>query len=129
MHLGHNLPDVGVRRDRVSGGLCGPLWSHVFLPIGTRSVLFGSNCTHRTTRPFTLALLYFLTGLRNIKRTHVSSMSHSSPSIQRIADSFPFTIPHSKSSQGPRFSMPYCFSTRRIAARIMFKVSGVMVSR
>lgn len=31
-------------------------------------------------------------------------MSQSSPSTQRMADSLPFSIPHSKSSQGPRFS-------------------------
>src|SRR6266581_3923407 len=37
---------------------------------------------------------------------------HSSPSTQRNADSLPFIIPHSKSSQGPRFPLPYSFFTR-----------------
>src|SRR6266446_2989958 len=43
----------------------------------------------------------------------VSSMSHSSPRTQRSAESLPLIIPHSKSSQGPRFSNPYFFSTLR----------------
>ena len=34
-------------------------------------------------------------------------MSHSSPSTQRSAESLPLIMPHSKSSQGPRFSRPY----------------------
>jgi hypothetical protein len=34
-------------------------------------------------------------------RGYVSSMSQSSPRIHRRADSFPFNIPHSKSSHGP----------------------------
>jgi hypothetical protein len=46
---------------------------------------------------------------------YVSSMSHSSPSTQRKAESLPFTIPHSKSLHGPRFSSPYLRSTRAAA--------------
>ena len=38
-------------------------------------------------------------------------MSHSSPRTQRNAESLPLIIPQSKSSQGPRFSTPYFFST------------------
>src|SRR3974390_153382 len=38
-------------------------------------------------------------------------MSQSSPSTQRKADSLPFIIPHSKSSHGPKFLSPNCFST------------------
>jgi len=37
---------------------------------------------------------------------YVSRLSQSSPIAQRRADSFPLTIPHSKSSYGPRLSGP-----------------------
>jgi hypothetical protein len=42
---------------------------------------------------------------------YVSNISQSSPRTQRSADSFPFSIPHSKSSHGPSFSIPNLFST------------------
>ena len=47
--------------------------------------------------------------------TYVSSMSHSSPRTQRSADSLPLIMPHSKSSQGPRFFLPYSSSVLRAA--------------
>ena len=43
--------------------------------------------------------------------SHVSSESHSSPKTHRRADNFPFNMPHSKSSQGPTFSIPHFSST------------------
>jgi hypothetical protein len=42
---------------------------------------------------------------------YVSSISQSSPKTHRSAESLPFSIPHSKASQGPRFSRPNLFST------------------
>ena len=44
--------------------------------------------------------------LERSQALYVSSMSHSSPSTQRRADSFPLIMPHSKSSHGPRCSTP-----------------------
>ena len=38
--------------------------------------------------------------------SYVSSISHSSPKTQRSAESLPLIMPHSKSSHGPRFSLP-----------------------
>jgi hypothetical protein len=46
----------------------------------------------------------------------VSSMSQSSPSTQRRAESLPLSIPHSKSSHGPRFCRPTSSSVRLAVA-------------
>jgi hypothetical protein len=48
---------------------------------------------------------------------HVSRKSHSLPITQRRALSLPLSIPHSKSVQGPRFSIPTSSSVRLAAAK------------
>ena len=64
------------------------------------------------------------TGLMPISASvdcQVSRKSHSSPSTQLSADSFPFTMPQSNVSQ-PRFFLPYLRSMRRAAFRAVAKM-------
>lgn len=51
------------------------------------------------------------------------------PSIQRIADSLPLIIPHSKSSQGPMMSEPSSLAVRRPAAKALRQLErGALVA-
>jgi len=58
----------------------------------------------------------------------VSRKSHSSPMTHRSADSLPFSMPHSKSSQGPRFSIPTSSSVRFAAANAPSQISSTTTS-
>jgi hypothetical protein len=55
---------------------------------------------------------------------YVYSSSQSSPMTQRKAESLPLTMPHSKSSQGPRLARPYLLSTLRAELRAPFQMSA-----
>src|SRR5438093_1630102 len=58
---------------------------------------------------------------------YVYSSSQSSPSIHLSADSLPFSMPHSKSVQGPTFCLPRCFSVARAALSAPFQISSMIV--
>src|SRR4051794_20283122 len=61
---------------------------------------------------------------------YVSRKSHSLPITHLIALSFPLSMPHSKSVQGPRFSVPISSSVFGAGARALsHTVSIVMLCR